>query len=87
MRDTGDTTPEPGAAERIRTAAGELGPLDTQYEEKQKADYPVNTSHLVPGAALRQLQQEVMELCDTLVTRIVKASGSAPSRPAARRRS
>jgi hypothetical protein len=57
---------------------GELGPLDTQYEEKQKADYPVNTSHLVPGVALRHLQQEVLELYDTLVTRIVKASGLRP---------
>jgi hypothetical protein len=57
---------------------GELGPLDTQYEEKQRADFPVSISQLVPGAALRGLQHEVMELYDALVTRIVKASGLRP---------
>jgi ClpP class serine protease len=66
------------ADELVLGDLGELGPLDTQYEEKQKADYPVNTSHLVPGVALRQLQHEVMELYDTVVTRIVKASGLRP---------
>ena len=66
------------ADELVLGDLGELGPLDTQYEEKQKADYPVNTSQLVPGAALRQLQHEVLELYDTLVSRIVKASGLRP---------
>jgi hypothetical protein len=66
------------ADELVLGDLGELGPLDTQYEEKQKADFPVNTSHLVPGAALRGLQHEVAELYDTLVTRIVKTSGLRP---------
>jgi hypothetical protein len=66
------------ADELVLGDLGELGPLDTQYEEKQRADYPVNTSHLVPGAALRHLQHEVLELYDTLVTRIVMASGLRP---------
>jgi GNAT superfamily N-acetyltransferase len=35
-------------------------------------------SQLVPRAALQQLQQEVLELYDTVVTRIVKASGLRP---------
>ncbi len=73
------------ADELVLGDLGELGPLDTQYEEKQKADYPVNTSHLVPGAALRHLQHEVLELYDTLVTRIVKASGLRPFEAGARR--
>ncbi len=66
------------AEELVLGDLGELGPLDQQCEEKQKADFPVNTSQLVPGAALRQLQQEAMELYDTVVTRIVKASGLRP---------
>ncbi len=66
------------ADELVLGDLGELGPLDHQYEEKQKADYPMNISQLLPGMALRQLQQEVMEVYDTAVARIVKASGLRP---------
>jgi hypothetical protein len=66
------------ADELVLGDLGELGPLDQQYEEKQTADYPLNTSRLLPGVALGQIQQGAMDMYDTLVTRIVKASGLRP---------
>ena len=50
------------ADELVLGDLGELGPLDQQYEEKQKADYPLNTSRLLPGSALRQLQEGAMDV-------------------------
>ena len=43
------------ADELVLGSLGELGPLDQQYNEKQTADYPLSTSRLLPGVALRQL--------------------------------
>ncbi len=66
------------ADELVLGDLGELGPLDQQYEERQKADFPLSTSRLLPETALRQLQQGVMEMYDVLVGRIVKANGLRP---------
>ena len=73
---------DPSTAECIREAAAQLarhrrGPV-LLFVEKQKADYPLNTSRLLPGTALRQLQQGVMEMYDVLVTRITKENGLRP---------
>jgi len=66
------------ANDLVLGSLGELGPLDQQYEEKQQADYPLNTSRLLPGVALRQLQEGATELYGTLVRRIVRESGLRP---------
>jgi Serine dehydrogenase proteinase len=66
------------AEELVLGSLGELGPLDQQYEEKQQADYPLNTSRLLPGVALRHLQEGATALYDTLVRQIVKESGLRP---------
>ena len=66
------------ADELVLGDLGELGPLDQQYEEKQTADYPLSTSRLLPGVALRQLQDGATACYDALVRRIVKESGLRP---------
>ena len=66
------------ADELVLGSLGELGPLDQQYNEKQTADYPLSTSRLLPGVALRQLQDGATACYDTLVRRIVKESGLWP---------
>jgi hypothetical protein len=66
------------ADELVLGDLGELGPLDQQYEEKQQADYPQSTSRLLPGVALRQLQEGATTLYDTLVGHIAKETGLRP---------
>ena len=66
------------ADELVLGDLGELGPLDQQYEAKQTADYPLSTSQLLPGVALRQLQDGATACYDALVRRIVKESGLRP---------
>jgi hypothetical protein len=66
------------ADELVLGDLGELGPLDQQYEAKQTADYPQSTSQLLPGVALRQLQDGATACYDALVRRIVKESGLRP---------
>jgi hypothetical protein len=66
------------ADELVLGDLGELGPLDQQYEAKQTADYPLSTSQLLPGIALRQLQDGATTCYDALVRRIVKESGLRP---------
>jgi ATP-dependent protease ClpP protease subunit len=41
------------ADELVLGSLGELGPLDQQYNEKQKADGPLSTSRLLPFKALQ----------------------------------
>jgi hypothetical protein len=66
------------ADELVVGSLGELGPLDQQYNEKQKADFPLNTSRLVLFRALDQLQHRATEMYDGLVSRIVQSSGMRP---------
>jgi hypothetical protein len=54
---------------------GELGPLDQQVDEKQKADGPLNTSRLLPFKALQQLQHGATEMYDDVVRRVSEKSG------------
>ncbi len=61
--------------ELVLGGLGELGPLDQQYDEKQKADSPLNTSRLVPFKALQQLQHGAAEMYEELVGRISRKSG------------
>jgi hypothetical protein len=63
------------ADELVLGSLGELGPLDQQGDEKQKADSPLNTSRLVPFKALQQLQHGAAEMYDELVGRIARKSG------------
>jgi hypothetical protein len=63
------------ADELVLGSLGELGPLDQQGGEKQKADSPLNTSRLVPFKALQQLQHGAAEMYDELVGRIARKSG------------
>ena len=61
--------------ELVLGSLGELGPLDQQYNEKQKADGPLSTSRLLPFKALQQLQHGAAEMYDELVGRISSKSG------------
>ena len=61
--------------ELVLGSLGELGPLDQQYNEKQKADGPLSTSRLLPFKALQQLQHGAAEMYDELVGRISGKSG------------
>jgi hypothetical protein len=63
------------ADELVLGSLGELGPLDQQYDEKQKADSPLSTSRLVLFKALQQLRHGAMEMYDDLVARISSKSG------------
>jgi len=63
------------ADELVLGSLGELGPLDQQCDEKQKADSPLNTSRLLAFKALEQLQEVALDLYDSAVTRIAKKSG------------
>ena len=66
------------ADELVLGSLGELGPLDAQYDEKQKADFPVTLSRLAPFTALAQLKDGVMAFYDEAVGRIVQRSGMRP---------
>ena len=66
------------AEELVVGSLGELGPLDQQYDEKQKADFPLSTSRLAPFKALEQLQRVAADTYDELVTRILEKSGMRP---------
>ena len=61
--------------ELVLGSLGELGPLDQQVDEKQKADGHLSTSRLLPFKALQQLQHGAAELYDDLVSRISQKSG------------
>jgi hypothetical protein len=61
--------------ELILGSLGELGPLDQQYDEKQKADGPLSTSRLLPFKALQQLQHGAKELYEEVVGRVSEKSG------------
>jgi hypothetical protein len=63
------------ADELILGSLGELGPLDQQYDEKQKADSPLSTSRLVLFKAIQQLQHGAAEMYDDVVGRISSKSG------------
>jgi hypothetical protein len=63
------------ADELVLGGLGELGPLDAQHHERQKADVPLPTSGLAPFQSLDQLQQRATEMYDQLVRRIVGRSG------------
>lgn len=57
---------------------GELGPLDEQVNEKQAADFPLNTSRLVPFKSLGELQQAAMDTFESVAGRILEKSGMRP---------
>ena len=61
--------------ELILGSLGELGPLDQQGDEKQKADGPLSTSRLLPFKALQQLQNGATELYEEVVSRVSQKSG------------
>lgn len=54
---------------------GELGPLDQQVDEKQKADGPLSTSRLLPFKALQQLQNGATEMYEEVIGRVSRKSG------------
>jgi len=66
------------ADELVLGRLGELGPLDQQYDERQKADFPLNTSRLLLFKALEQLQVAATDMYDDVVSRILKQSGMRP---------
>lgn len=63
------------ADELVLGSLGELGPLDQQYDEKQKADSPQSMSRLVLFRALQQLRHEATGMYEDLVARIGSKSG------------
>ena len=66
------------ADELVLGTLGELGPLDAQYDEKQAADFPINTSRLLLDTALRELEDHAVSCYDQAITRILKQSGMRP---------
>ena len=66
------------ADEVVLGSLGELGPLDAQYDEKQAADFPRNTSHLLLDTALREMESHAMTCYDAAVQRIIDRSGMRP---------
>jgi hypothetical protein len=66
------------ADELVLGDLGELGPLDAQYDERRKADFPVTLSRLAPFTALSQLQDGVLAFYDDAVERILHRSGMRP---------
>lgn len=54
---------------------GELGPLDTQVEEKQRGDVPAYKSCLERFKALEQLQKYSIETFDTIVALVLDHGG------------
>jgi hypothetical protein len=63
------------ADELVLGSLGELGPLDQQCDEKQRADVPLATSRLLAFTALEQLQDAALRCYDAAVARIAKQSG------------
>jgi len=63
------------ADELVMGALGELGPLDMQFSEKQKADFPVDRSCLERFKALEQLQNYAVEAFQSLVRSVIDGSG------------
>ncbi len=61
--------------ELVLGSLGELGPLDQQYDEKQRADSPLSTSRLLLFKACEQLRSGAIEMYDALVARISSKSG------------
>ena len=66
------------ADEVVFGSLGELGPLDAQYDEKQAADFPRNTSHLLLDTALREMECHAMTCYDVAVQHIIDQSGMRP---------
>ena len=54
---------------------GELGPLDAQFSDKQRADFPVDRSRLAVFRALDHLRQHAIGTFDQMVRQLVKGSG------------
>lgn len=67
-----------GCDEIVMGSLGELGPLDEQVNEKQAADFPLNTSRLVPSKSLAQLQQAAVDTFESVAGRILEKSGMRP---------
>lgn len=66
------------ANELVLGDLGELGPLDAQCDERQQADFPLNTSRLVLFKALEQLQAIALDAYEDAVQRVVKGSRMSP---------
>jgi len=66
------------ADELVLGSLGELGPLDAQYEEKQAADFPLNTSRLLLETALREVEDHAATCYEGAIQRILKQSGMRP---------
>lgn len=66
------------ADELVLGDLGELGPLDAQCDERQQADFPLNTSRLALFKALEQLQAMALDAYEDAVQRVVKGSRMSP---------
>lgn len=67
------------ADELVLGDLGELGPLDAQCDERQQADFPLNTSRLGLFKALEQLQSTALDSYEDALQRVVRGSGMRPS--------
>ncbi len=68
-----------GADELILGELGELGPLDTQLEEKQRGDFPRTKSCLERFKTLEQLQRHAIETFNVTAETILGNSGMRPA--------
>jgi len=66
------------ADELVLGELGELGPLDTQLEEKQRGDFPRTKSCLERFKALEQLQRHAIETFELLALTVMAKSGMQP---------
>lgn len=66
------------ADELVLGDLGELGPLDAQCDERQQADFPLNTSRLALFKAVEQLQLMALDAYDDAARRVVNQSRMSP---------
>ncbi len=63
------------ADELILGDLGELGPLDGQFSDKQRADFPVERSRLEVFSALEQVKKHALDVFDELARAVTSNSG------------
>lgn len=63
------------ADELVLGDLGALGPLDAQCDERQQADFPLNTSRLALFKALEQLQATALDAYEEALQSVVRGSG------------
>jgi hypothetical protein len=63
------------ADELVLGDQAELGPLDAQFSDRQRADFPVDRSRLEVFSALDQLRKHAVETFDEMVRAVAQNSG------------